>query len=253
MGEWLLTATHLASSSEVVVLFEAIGSAGFGAGMLWVGYIAVEPYVRRQWPDSLISWTRLLTGRIRDPLVASHVLAGFLQVTASSALIAWANILVSAPLSVPVVSWLNSTGYFADYMLGRIVTALTLGFFFLLLVVLLRLLVRRVWIADLLACVIIGLGLVVDYRNPFYFAVTAVVPALANYAGLWVLRCFGLLAWLAIWYLDYASWVVLLTTSPASWYASRVLVAGLIPVAIAAWALWVILSAQRRPTTESAG
>jgi len=43
-------------------------------------------------------------------------------------------------------------------------------------------------------------------------------------------------------------------TSFTSWYAGRMLVAVGIMVAIAAWALWVILSSQRRqPGTESAG
>jgi hypothetical protein len=32
--------------------------AGFEAAILWLVYIALEPYVRRNWPDSLISWTR---------------------------------------------------------------------------------------------------------------------------------------------------------------------------------------------------
>jgi hypothetical protein len=38
-----------------------------------------------------------------------------------------------------------------------------------------------------------------------------------------------------------------------SWYAGRALVAVAIPSAMAAWALWVILSAQRWPATESVG
>ena len=37
-------------------------------------YLALEPFVRRRWPQSLISWTRLLAGDVRDPLVAGHIL-----------------------------------------------------------------------------------------------------------------------------------------------------------------------------------
>jgi hypothetical protein len=51
--------------------------AVFLASLFWSLYIAIEPYVRRHWPDALISWTRLQAGRVRDPLVASHVLAGW--------------------------------------------------------------------------------------------------------------------------------------------------------------------------------
>ena len=41
-------------------------------------YISLEPYVRRWWPHTLISWARLLSGRVRDPLVGRDILAGLL-------------------------------------------------------------------------------------------------------------------------------------------------------------------------------
>jgi serine/threonine-protein kinase len=47
----------------------------------WLYYIALEPEVRRTWPHTLISWSRLLAGRLRDPLVGRDVLVG---VTAGS-------------------------------------------------------------------------------------------------------------------------------------------------------------------------
>jgi serine/threonine-protein kinase len=37
-------------------------------------YLALEPYVRRRWPQSLVSWSRLLAGRVTDPMVARDVL-----------------------------------------------------------------------------------------------------------------------------------------------------------------------------------
>jgi hypothetical protein len=39
-------------------------------------YLAVEPYVRRYSPDMLMSWTRLLSGRFRDPRVGRDILVG---------------------------------------------------------------------------------------------------------------------------------------------------------------------------------
>ena len=41
-------------------------------------YVALEPLIRRRWPDSLIAWTRLLSGRFSDPLVGRVLLAGAL-------------------------------------------------------------------------------------------------------------------------------------------------------------------------------
>jgi serine/threonine-protein kinase len=73
-------------------LFHADHVAGFGAefwllikvfayplafaSLMWIFYMAVEPYARRQWPRILISWGRLLTGRWRDPMVGRDVLLG---------------------------------------------------------------------------------------------------------------------------------------------------------------------------------
>ena len=46
------------------------------ASCCWVGYLAAEPYVRRRWPRVLVSWVRVLAGRVRDPLVGRDVLIG---------------------------------------------------------------------------------------------------------------------------------------------------------------------------------
>lgn len=64
-----------------------------------------------------------------------------------------------------------------------------------------------------------------------------------------MLRRFGLLAWLATWCLNA---IDMDEVVPASWYSGRVLVAIAIPSIVGAWALWVILSAQGQPATESA-
>jgi len=54
----------------------AISGALFLSGLAWVWYIALEPYVRRHWPQAIISWSRLVAGRLRDPLVGRDVLLG---------------------------------------------------------------------------------------------------------------------------------------------------------------------------------
>jgi serine/threonine protein kinase len=53
-----------------------IGISLFYAGFCWAFYTAMEPFVRRQWPKVLVSWTRLISGDWRDPLVARNVLVG---------------------------------------------------------------------------------------------------------------------------------------------------------------------------------
>jgi serine/threonine-protein kinase len=56
----------------------AVGSfhaAGAG-GLLAAFYLALDRYARKYWPDKLVTWTRLMNLRWRDPAVREHVLAG---------------------------------------------------------------------------------------------------------------------------------------------------------------------------------
>ena len=46
--------------------------------LAWLLYIALEPQLRRVWPETMIGWSRLLAGSIRDPLVGRDVLIGVL-------------------------------------------------------------------------------------------------------------------------------------------------------------------------------
>jgi hypothetical protein len=74
---WLLSAHHVTELlGEFDMLLRALGFALLKGAFVWLAYMALEPYVRRRWPNLLISWTRLLSGRFRDPLVGRDVLIG---------------------------------------------------------------------------------------------------------------------------------------------------------------------------------
>jgi hypothetical protein len=77
MVQWALEAKQIADSSIWQDrFFWAVALFLLQAGRLWIFYLALEPTVRRFWPDGLISWTRLMSGDWRDPLVGWHILAG---------------------------------------------------------------------------------------------------------------------------------------------------------------------------------
>ena len=63
---------------EWIFLLIATGWSLVWTAFAWLIYISLEPYVRRWWPHTLISWARLLAGRVRDPLVGRDILAGLL-------------------------------------------------------------------------------------------------------------------------------------------------------------------------------
>ena len=46
--------------------------------LAWLLYVALEPQLRRVWPETMIGWSRLLAGSVRDPLVGRDVLIGVL-------------------------------------------------------------------------------------------------------------------------------------------------------------------------------
>ena len=80
MMKWVFTGGHVGTLWELYLLIMALSWAAFLSILLWLVYLAIEPFVRRHWPDALISWTRLHTCRFRDPLVASHILWDYLLV-----------------------------------------------------------------------------------------------------------------------------------------------------------------------------
>jgi len=72
-----LTRGHLAASFGTFGSFlVALCTSVFYGVVIWTVYIALEPYVRRRWPQTLISWSSLLIGRARDPVVGRDVLIG---------------------------------------------------------------------------------------------------------------------------------------------------------------------------------
>jgi hypothetical protein len=71
----LLRYGHAGSPFGAWQLFaHAAGGALFDAAAVWILYVALEPYVRRRWPEALVSWNRLLSGRFNDPLIGRDVL-----------------------------------------------------------------------------------------------------------------------------------------------------------------------------------
>ena len=76
MALWVFQAHISSAGNFVYLLFLAISTALLWGGAVWVLYLALEPYVRRYWPQAIISWTRVLAGRWRDPLVGRDVLYG---------------------------------------------------------------------------------------------------------------------------------------------------------------------------------
>ena len=76
VGARFLSAHHTAQTAELSIFWRGIGVAAINAGVLWAFYLALEPWVRQRWPQTMISWSRYTTKGIRDPLVGRDILFG---------------------------------------------------------------------------------------------------------------------------------------------------------------------------------
>jgi hypothetical protein len=126
----------LVVEDEAAFLAALAGAALFLAAEVWLAYAALEPYVRRKWPETMVSWTRLLRGRFDDALVGRDLLLGALGGMVMRLLAQLRS------LSEPTI----------ESPLAGVFTALARSVFYalfaLFLLVLLRMALRRRWIAD---------------------------------------------------------------------------------------------------------
>ena len=151
MAIWLCFGHFIPDSDTFGAFLLAVGTSLLMAGMTWILYIALEPYVRKLWPHCIISWTRLMSGRVWDPLVGRDVMFGvMLGLTWSLIFALRMNIEVRY---FGIAPQLLSTDYLLGFRstLGTILQRFpdgirsTLFFFFLL--VGLRYLLRNQWAA----------------------------------------------------------------------------------------------------------
>jgi hypothetical protein len=72
----LIGSHHIVGVAEFSVFWRVVGVATINSGLVFLIYVALEPWVRRGWPQTLIPWSRFTTKGIRDPLVGRDLLCG---------------------------------------------------------------------------------------------------------------------------------------------------------------------------------
>jgi serine/threonine-protein kinase len=229
--------------AEVYRLNAMIGYALQAGLSSWVLYMALEPYVRREWPHLLISLSRLLAGQVRDPLVGADVLAGMLcavavmipftvlMLGAQHFGIAFPRGLLDRPMAN--LSLRETTGILLWYPLGDSVFTPLLDLFVL--------------VAALLATRSRRSGVVVFAVLEFLLtwalvaagsslATSATIAAVVALGLVFTLLRFGLLAMMAATFAGYVLLLFPLTFDLSVWYAASAWLATAVLVAIAAYA-----------------
>jgi hypothetical protein len=96
---------------------------------MWLLYVALEPYVRRRWPERIIAWSRLLAGGYRDPLVGRDLLIG---------VVCGGGMILCGMLAFAGLGWLGRPAeltlnpgntFIGAHFAVRLVTQLTAGLF----------------------------------------------------------------------------------------------------------------------------
>ncbi len=68
-------AHHVGSLAEINTFWKVVlGKSASDAAIVWIEYLALEPWVRRTWPHTLISWSRYTVKGWRDALVGRDLL-----------------------------------------------------------------------------------------------------------------------------------------------------------------------------------
>jgi serine/threonine-protein kinase len=152
---WLLNAKHVSDPNTEMGRFFG-GQPLWAAGLLALLYLAVEPYVRRFWPKTVVSWSRLMARQWRDPLVGRDILFG----TALGLLIAVLDIggtlldqLLGqvTPPRVPPLDNLLGTRFVIALMGNQVFNAILNAMLCVFGMVLLKIVVRREWTAVAIA------------------------------------------------------------------------------------------------------
>jgi len=77
MVRWVLEPSHSSEpATEALRLYMGLARGLLFAFVVGGAYLGLEPFVRRYWPRALVGWTRLLSGRFRDPVVGHDLLVG---------------------------------------------------------------------------------------------------------------------------------------------------------------------------------
>jgi hypothetical protein len=169
-----LSLHHTATTAELTKVLVGFSLALGFAALVWALYMAVEPYVRRHWPQVLIGWTRALEGNFRDPLVAGHILVG-MAAGIGVAVLTSAAFAVRGTNQVPNETLLDTLGVIASWFNNlSSQPAGALAYFVLFL--LLRLLLRRTWLA---VAVIVVMIAGVNVATGYSLAASTLVIAVA--------------------------------------------------------------------------
>src|SRR6266478_6044891 len=242
---WLLCAHHVPSIDEFDSILIALGWALLITTLATVLYLALEPYVRRRDPHTLISWTRLLAGQWRDPLVGRDILIGTCYGVLFTVFEVSDNVLLPLfgklppmPNGIEARALLGvrlALGALLFYILSFLLYSLLIFFFLFLL----RLVFKHDWIAAIIV-VLIAAG--TNNSGGEYPVLTYLYFVLIWFSIVLVLKKVGLLALIVGLVVQNVLVVFPMTSHLSRWYANAGLTGIVVIAALLAYGFFTGLA-----------
>jgi hypothetical protein len=245
MSLWLTRSHMTGTAGTLGIFFVALATSTFYAALIWTLYLALEPYARRRWPHTLISWSSLLIGNVRDPVVGRDVLVGCALGVAVPLMGLVGNAVTRrmgswTPTLSPTLALLGARATLAACLMA-VPRGVRGALLFFLLFLILRALVRNRWLA-VAVFVLLWTATSLGGPNP---AINATLTAAIYAAFAYIMLRWGLLATTiglcVLMMLGYAP----LALHTQDWYfESEVFILGMV-VALAAWGFRTSIGARK--------
>lgn len=245
---WLFASHHVFVEDEALNFISNVQNMLFWAFFFWVVYLAFEPFVRRRWPDRIVSWNRVLAGGFSDPLVGRDILLGAvfgLGMILSNFYLA--NLVPHWLGYPPPIPWFDFPATqllgirsFAHAITQQIFGALLQSFVVLFFLFLLYIILRRERVAAIALWVLMAVALSLTHDTvagvPFaLFTASMVILVLYRY---------GLLALISAIFVLHLTIFYPITSDFSAWYATDYVLGLLICLALVVFGFYTSLAGQ---------
>jgi serine/threonine protein kinase len=252
MFMWLVVAHHVPSFGEVMAFIVAVQSALYWSCTIGLLHLALEPFVRRRWPEWIISWSRLLAGDVRDPLVGRDVLIGCAfggAMVIADELTSLLPQLLGQPMRPTIHSprlyehgLLGARGFVVNFV-NELSAAMLFSFIIISLVLFFVMLTRNRKIAFGITWVLFYLvaALQTGIASPFDWLLAAITPTLL----LLVLTRYGVLTLVTMMFFVHLTVFFPVTTDLTAWYATAFILELIALAAVALYGFRTSLAGQK--------
>lgn len=252
MLTWVVSVHHVPTTGEVDLLIAGLQSALFWSCFAGLIYLALEPFLRRRWPDRIISWSRLVAGDFHDPLVGRDILIGalfglglILNLHLSHLVPRWLGSPPGIPnlLVVLETGMLGIRGFLALFTI-QIVSLLVQSFMIVFLLLFLVMLLRKNWLGIGAGWLVLSGFFVSGAANVGPVLTAVVFGFITSTLLVTVAVRFGLVALMSAWLFWFLSFFFPMTTELTAWYAGDFVLDLTFLIALAVYGFYISLAGQ---------